>query len=57
MSAPTCTERVGPIWKSGGEVCACIHPAGHVFEDGNEWHRCTCGASWVDDLQIAEARR
>lgn len=57
MSEPaTCTAVTGPIWKLDGESCACVRPAVHVFDPATDEHRCTCGAWWYDDLQVAEAQ-
>jgi hypothetical protein len=37
-----CGWWVGPVWKTGGETCVCVEPAGHDMP-----HRCTCGA-WFE---------
>jgi hypothetical protein len=52
-----CPEVTGPLWALDGESCACTLPAEHVFSLSDHWHKCTCGAIWVDNQQVDEARR
>lgn len=58
----TMTEPMGPKTGTRG-VCRCYLPAVHVFSTDRDehgmpvdWHRCECSMSWLDDLQVAEAR-
>ena len=52
-----CTEVVGPVWQAGGESCACILPASHVFALATDAHEYTCGTWWYDREQIERSRR
>jgi hypothetical protein len=48
-----CGARTGPVWKNGGEQCACIEPAGHVERGDGRFgadHYCSCGAWFVDQV-------